>query len=1390
MNKKYVSLSTTNLYVSKGKFQQNAGKMDLGASRDSNYSYKIGSGNTGSGNIVAVGSAYTQGNQVRSMYDLNSNGEFLYNFTPLDSANVKSQFPNTFLLYPTLNDFPYLYPISQLWDAQSVSDTSKEFPIYRYSGKGVGDINFRNNGSIKTGQVSRGYPENMDFYKGYANVWHTNVGDIPIQPSTRNVNGAIYPYSGAMYSGNIVQLDFETESSSQPYANVKVIPYQSGRGIPQYDPLQEYFGGQPFGIPKWPNTDLQMEPCLSWGSNSGCNDFCAGVVLDTETSKPRIYNTPVPEYYTREELESSKFVKWYNHPAPFTAPPENVSFTRTPRVLSPGPGLSDTYWAPWPKFYAYQQREETPVLQTGTSSLKIGAAYNIGMQAYYEPDVEDGDDPINNPKYVSVSCVPLFQGEKVKIGSEVYANAMGHVLTYDQKGFDPYPLGSYINVCGMWGSVEYRDSRMTNPWYDWWDPTFGATGWTSTPAFLLSGIPDEGVAIIETKNGQDLPFMSQSNQGSVIVHAVTTINPQDPENGSGRMRLLGPPDYYSVENNIKFSSATKQPAFGGRALTVGNTLQEIEGTGRWAYSGALDLPQSVFVNGWGTPYLSSDLYSTSPITGTGQGMVVVAGATVPGGPITSYSIFSEGTGYADGDIIRLEFLYALVDFPGYDITYSKDSYRNLIYSACFVYDSAGPSLTPHLTGTGYRSESGLQTFNLTKNNLVVSVTGSPVFTIGEGIDSVGDVSIVFNPIPSKYPPGTRILIETNSFSSLDEAVLVVDTNDGTNLAFVFGTYNTNDASNFSLKGGATMYGNDVTKIYNTRIINQKDPVVTIIASDGEVTDVLITDMGTGNSNGDLILVQQKNSGNNFIFELNTVAGSVVMELVKGGVRYPWYQYATNYTYNSPELYNNLTVLNPGGTLTNGLVTMNFASPDNGSIKNIRTNVLNLSPQFNGVFGNVNTLGIKLPWNYSDGGKESIVNNNTATFLQECYFVIDTPGTGYTVGANYGVVSGGAGVGMIVDIIEVGSLGQIIKLILSNIGVGYVPGDTINLIGGNNDSLIRLEFYPSETIGIQTVLTNLGLGYTVGGPFNVSSSGIGTGMTVNVLEVSSVGAISKIEIDSQGINYSDNDIQTILSGNFAAIFLVFSQPKVYNSITSGGTGYSTATDVETFNVTLNNMYPLCDMLSVPGQCTVIDITAGNERPEWDFSRYSVGDVLEFIEESSGSSNTTSTAEILTIGDGGTMTFSQLTPGIAYSTQAAETYVQSNNTSLTPTTVDITTDSNGFVINVVIRTAGDRLKYGDYLVIKQPLSDNNCVVRYSAEKDVPPAFQPFVNYRVATSSEWNAYKDTMKSAVNLLDTQIITELYPTYPNYMNESWNYYGDGGIKNDPNIQFSLCAIL
>lgn len=1403
---KFDSVSSVNNFVNKGKFQQKSGVFKLGTDTDINHSETIGNGNI----IFNVGSAYTQGNQVRSFFDTNDNGPFLYSYVEKDKENIQTQYSNIFIQYPNLKDFPYLYPSSSLWKSNKTIIDSKNFPLYRYSGKGLGKIEFYNAGSITSGNIQEGQPLYLEHYSG-VNV----AGSIPSLSAPRNINGLTFPSSGLIYSGTLLQYSFEKNDNTQSYKNVKVTPYQAGRGIPQWDPTKEYFGGQPFGPPLWEGTTLTIEPQLSPGVGTSNNDFCIGVSLDTQASaeKPVIYKYSYPEGYDKDEQQQHE--PWYNHPAPFTAPPEDISFTKTPRIYSPGPNSAGNYWAPWPHYYAYQPEDPVPVLTTGKTTLKIGAACNIGMQAYYEPDVVQGDNPINNPNYVSVSCVPLFQGEKVKVGSEIFASAMGQVITWDRRGVSPYPPGSFINVTGnkfegpgfqpdlVFGA--FRETREENPWYDYSDSTFGTIGWTSTPGFLLSNIPDKGSSIVQTKVNIPLPFMVQSNQGSVIVQGSTITNPLD-EGGSGRMELLGPAEYNKSTpstncHTLNFEKIKKYPQQPGRSQPIGHTMQEIEGTGRWSYTGELDLnEQTINVGGFG---YSVGFYYVSG--GTGQNCIVEVTSVDTMGSITGVSLSFEGTGYTDGDLLTVVG-NNVVPFADGSVQFSKNS-------ALLVWNAAGPSVSLWYNGTKYKSATQIQSFNLTKNNLVMEITTTMTGSAG-GLKSlygglIDSYSVHSVTDPSQYPVGT-LFYAMNTLSSEKYtksgplAIFEVLTNDGVTITVQF--YKAFYGDCFTYPTG--------TYLYTTQKLNHVAPTLTINATNGAVTRIGVTDVGVGNDNGDLVMITQEGSDQNCIFQLNLNLQQRPLgaRLIEGGSNYVFEQL---YSLKYVSFNNKVKILNPGGTYSGIEMQMNDVN-ENGTIKKISYNFsefITFNPQFStytGTFGNIQTIEQTFVPSIATqpvagaepvGGWPSFVTIKNATFEQGIDTFIALGGSGYSTGGPFSV-TGGSGTGMTVAITEVDTNGAIKNIKVIDVGKNYLYDDSINVVSGNNDSDIILKIPATQSVGVSVPTSGgfgsisaalyyfdlkvleKGSGYSVGGPYpTIINNRDGTQMFINVLKVDSNGGVLDLEIAIPGFAYTLKNNIIIDSGNQDCLFQLTNARKIQPiKFTKQGTQYTTATGVSTYNLTSNSLYTICGLgTSGVGECEAIDYNAGDLKPPgWNLSRYNVGDIIAFNQNG----NITSTAQINTIDAlTQTITFTQISFGTGYNPPTTPyAFLPTINVSQTSTTVDIVADDNGQIVEVSINTLGSDVQAGDFLVIEQ--GDNNAVIQVCPVRDVPPQWQNACNGSNPTAKQWNDYKEVMKSSVNLLDYPLLSDFFHGYPNYMNTSYYTYGDEGITGDLNVGY------
>lgn len=1374
--------------------------LSLGTENDRNYP----SSKTNPTNF-AVGGGYTQGQEIKSYFDLNNNGALVYDPTTLDKLNITTSYSNIFTSYPNLIDFPYL-TLEFNNDTSTIITDSKSFPLFKTPGKCFGQLEFYQAAAADDGLLEFCEPQYLSFY--YTNIFNGRI----IVPEQLNINSNKYPYSGKLYSGNLVQLKLEDKF-------IKVIPYQSGRGIPQYDPTKEYFSGNAYGTPLWNSYDIAMEPELAMGVVPGNNDACLGVSISTEalSDTPKVY-----KYFNANSvaLNALPWIKWDQHPAPFTAPPENISFTTTDRTFSPE-NSNDNYYAPWPDYYAYTSNEPVPVCSEGLVTLNIGAATNIGAQAYYEPDVAEGDDPINNPNYISVSIVPLFQGEEIKVGNFVYATAMGNIITPLPQGTSPYPPPSYDDASGL---IEYevvplaeviggniqRDGRRDNPYYDYFDPTYGATGWTSTPQFILQGIPDEGIAIIESRNNVTLDYLNQSNQGSGIIHAVSTTRTLN-ENGSGRMQLLGPPEYFDNLNE-KFRRMTRFPNGPGRALPVGKNLESIVGTGQWTYTGTiLDFEQTTFVNG---ARYATGIVDTSG--GSGNGATINITAVDANGSITAATLNSPGSGYTIDDILTVTVPRTVSPFWAKG---TLDYYQN---SGSVILDTLS-TITLNTQGSNYTSSIYETGFNVSANNLIVEATADiDVLIPAIGLFAPTNVNSLFSYIQSvsvfsvddvsRYPVGTRVAI-MNDANPQNWAIVYVTSNDGATITLSLDTFTMESYGLQRRFGGRNVYQTG-TYLYATQIVDFPNVTMRIEAdSSGFVTQVDMVEIPTKNKEGDLILINQRGSGKNCIFSLEnnvTRINTFSSKRVKGGAGY-WYNTAF-FTdvygggFALPQL-NTAVINNPGQIDSGATIYIGGITNPIGSVTQASQEYL--VPTYTGEFGTVQTIHQVYPIGFlfnqpgfafpSDW--PSFINRQTATFYQDVRFFIKIPGTGYTTGGPFAVL-GGSGIGMTIYILKTTN-GSVSKLKVADIGSGYLKEDNVVISSGNSDCELTLkvpyswEFIISDDeqyaplLCFSPEIVNAGTGYVIAS--NVSTTcpiyDVNTPtlmqFEVNILQVGSNGEILDIELvippptPDVLLYYQIGYNLTIEAGNSDAIIKLAKPIKAkLMEFTDGGSNYTTATNVPTFNLTQNNLATFCGLGTVlPGELEILDYAVGNFTPPfWDLTRYSPGDILAFNQDG----NISATAEIDII-DVATqvITFININTGAGYSNALGNhAYLPTINLTQTATTVDIVADANGYITQASINTLGTNTEYNDALIIEQPGSDNNAVMLIASERDVPAPWQTFENGRPATATEWNEYKTVMQSSVNLLQKNLVVDFKKVYPNFHNNSWYYYGDPDNKD------------
>lgn len=1295
--------------------------------------------------VMNVGSAYTQGNTVTiPIYDQSLS----YGPTGEDLRNLRNKFRTLFRDYPLLDEYPWLVPTEP----------------QKITGRGNGTIEIYNVSPQLNGRYYN--IVHMDQY------YNLNIsGDIPLQPAPRNINWPEFPFSGMIYSGNLVQYYFSD-------GKVSVIPYQAGRGIPQWDVTKEYYSGNPYGIPQ--RLGVALRPRLSMGAVVGNNDFCLGVVQESSGScKLFDYNIP-PTLTKQQKLFYNK-----NHPSPFsTEPVDNLSpYNR-----------SNTNWAPWPWYYAYKSGDPVPILTKGRTNLRIGASYNIGMQCYYEPNVEPGDDPRNNPKYLPVQTIPLFQGEKVKIGSEIYATSMGHVITWDRRGVSPYPVASATSTAGLntnsifplsFNNPQYlllqgnmRDARDENPWWDWCDPTFGAVGWCSTPGFSLAGIPDVGVAICESVDGQNLPYLAQSLQGSVIVRASSTEDPLDPIVGSGRMELINGSEYCDT----KFRGVTKMPGDSERGQIVGNVMQEIAGTGRWGYDGS-------YVGFGGTPIdgyrYTVGIYNlfTSDRLSTGSGGVIDVTSVDSNGSIVGFNVVSLGSGYYEGELLRV---VDNDDYPRGTPYFKKN---------CAVVRFVGGTFVRDSRGTNYVSKYGCIGYNITKNPVPTTLD----VILGNNSETPRD--LVYGKVSS------RESVSVNATTQSDNASLGFERrywplnffsnqkiNKQSALSMyslrqvIFGTNTTVQSVLTQFTGDPFAYDQGVND-YSIQFYGAFKPMeLTVVANeDGQVTDVRVTDFGVGNDIGDLILVYQYNSDNNYIFQYNAPTDTPVARLVSGGGGYIF------------EQNNNIKWVNPNNIYdikSSPFAIKAMSADESGTLNNLSWNVeiYNYKSTVALPLGSTQIVSQTVHIEYALGQPITepwslYAKNETATFYLDAYARIINVGSGYVSG-EYGTNEPG---GLLVELVVDG--GIVVDVVIVDYGTTF-NNDIFTINGGDGNCKIILQINNQESVynyrtafGDNNVLNSClnydyqlisrGTNYSTIDYTTSCPNRVGDNMLVRVLSVGVNNEVEAIEITDPGnMLYNIGDVVTLINGvpGTPCYFRIVAPLKSPEKIRwhRNGTNYTTAQNVPTYNIQQNN-------LILPGNISGGGCTPVSTDPPFpfvlppyfsDLSRYSVGDNIRFIQNNNESSLT----NITFIGFG-IIQVSNVNPGAGYvvTGPSDDGWFGTRNDTINPTTVDIVADDNGHITNVTINTLGDRVRFGDLIIIEQPGSDRNAVFQITSLRDVTPWWEEEINGRVPTSEQWNNYRDVLKSGVNLMDKSVAVELSTNYPNYYNNSYYNNGDGG---------------
>lgn len=810
------------------------------------------------------GTSLTSGNKVRDLYNFNSHPAIHYEPTSDDKKQIVKKFINYVSENAIVSYFPWLYPIPEIDEWSSNSQTLLEngtFTIYKCLGKGVGQVDFYKCGSAVSGQEDAAGTTNTLLTTTQALTFGTS-------PSTY-LEGPIYPFDGYIYSGTLVQLITEVDEDTG-IRETRIIPYQTGRGIPlystNYEPSENIaltpFG--PFGELQWPSGDT-MSPSLATGVTPGESNAAVGIVLDSYSSQPssRIFPPQDPNGFNVDDISTDHDL-YYNKPAPQTSPAVSYIDTNTTPTtqgfLSPGPNLSGTYYSPWPRYYAYQPGEAVPVLTKGVTTARIGAAYNIALMTY---GVRQQISPTDE-SWLPVTCIPLFQGERLEAGSTIYASVKGNIMTPG-----PYQFNTFDNDEDQQLVVSLGVIGQT-PWDPFADSTWSNIGWTGTPGISFANIPDQSNAILEILQDEEgnrkvIQGLNQANQGSIIVQPITTHSPSP---AIGNAYLQSQEELDTTGFTPAQVLQTKQdraalPGISGRctlpqsvpekAQPIGIMMETIVGTGKWTYTG-LPLDNSDYsgsiVSG-GALYGSPTTLGNTPLrTNTLGGGLVMPGeaawtdfesdppylGTITGGVTLPVG---GNIAYPNGSIVTVQ---------DDSLTWDTTEFQYHGNNASMTITDSEATITLQTGGTGYTDATAYQTFNLSLNN------GYFDFNDNGG----GGADIVFiGTLPgssyfqdfSRYPVNTiiRVLYKTAGGYSTLGYFRINDYLSYTSLSMV--VFKASDV--YTIAGNTFMETEQSN--YNTLIGSPEINVLTTGAS-GEILTYEFVDYGTGNKAGDRLLL--------------------------------------------------------------------------------------------------------------------------------------------------------------------------------------------------------------------------------------------------------------------------------------------------------------------------------------------------------------------------------------------------------------------------------------------------------------------------------------------------------------------------------------------------------
>ena len=320
-------------------------------------------------------------------------------------------------------------------------------------------------------------------------------------------------------------------------------------------------------------------------------------------------------------------------------------------------------------------------------------------------------------------------------------------------------------------------------------------------------------------------------------------------------------------------------------------------------------------------------------------------------------------------------------------------------------------------------------------------------------------------------------------------------------------------------------------------------VDTTVDSDGAITAIALNTAGTDYLIGDSITITNPNLGGVATLNLGTLSGGV------GGFSAGTAVATTNSGSGDDALTVNTTV-DGNGAITNVVINAagtGYAAGDTITIANSNAGGASTIDTLVGGTGYANGTAIATTTTGSGSGltldlttSSGVVTGAVINAAGSGYAVDDTitivnanasgvktlgsiatAGTGYSTGTAIATTNDGSGSDFTIDISSVDASGAVTAVAINNDGTGFTASDTITIVNANASGV--------KTLGS---FSDPGTGYANGTAIATTSSGSGTGLTLDI--TTSNGVITDATINNDGSGYAASEVITIVNANASGI----------------------------------------------------------------------------------------------------------------------------------------------------------------------------------------------------------------------------------------------------------------